>query len=200
MSHQPPQVQPAPPPRPGGPSQTASRPGLWRQATSTTGGLVATVVALVLTGLLLLGVVGAGILGVTRYLHRAADGGVASVREHRQWSGDWDGMGPGERGDGMMRGYGLLQRLGGLEHGEFTVTGADGTALVLTVQRGAVTSASATSVAVKSDDGFAQTYALTSTTRVARGSAADLKAGAEVVVLARKQGRVAVQVWPDLGR
>ena len=78
----------------------------------------------------------------------------------------------GDRGPGMGQGAGQLGRLGGVEHGEFTVTGADGKAVVMTLQRGEVTSASATSVAVRSDDGFAQTYVVNDQTRVGRGAAA----------------------------
>ena len=108
------------------------------------------------------------------------------------------GMGPrsgtGQGDGGMMRGNGLLGRLGGVQHGEFTVTGSDGKAVVMTVQRGAVTAASATSVSVRSTDGFSQTYAVNTATRVSGGSAAQLGKDDQVVVLARKADRVAVQI------
>ena len=200
---------PAGPPPPGppggghGPAEPPGRqPGLWGQATSTTGGRIATAVALALTGLLLLGVMAVGIFSIARIGDRWDDRreGVSQLRDGR-------GMGPGgrfdsdddlgDRGRGMGPGGGQLGRLGGVEHGEFTVTGTDGKPVVMTLQRGVVTAASATSVAVRSTDGFAQTYAVNAQTRVARGTAADVRAGDEVVVLARKEGKVAVQIRPD---
>jgi hypothetical protein len=170
--------------------------------------MIATVVALGLTGLLLLGMLAFGIFAVARVGDRMDDRrqAVSDLRSDRWDLGDpGERMGPGDRGNGMGQGgrgsdglpggNGLLRRLGGVEHGEFTVTGADGKAVVMTVQRGAVTAASATSLAVRSDDGFAQTYVVNAATRVLRGAAADLAAGDDVVVVARKEGKVAVQVW-----
>ena len=94
-----------------------------------------------------------------------------------------------------MMGDGMLPRLGAVSHGEFTITGADGKPVVMTIQRGAVTSASATSVAVRSEDNFAKTYVVNDQTRVLpSGSAANLAKGSQVVVLARKDGSVAVQI------
>lgn len=52
-------------------------------------------------------------------------------------------------------------------HGTFTVQGASGPAEI-TLQRGHVTAASATSVTVVSSDGFSATYAITSSTVVKR--------------------------------
>jgi len=108
-------------------------------------------------------------------------------------NGNGNGLGRGN-GNGMM-GDGVLPRLGAVSHGEFTITGADGKPVVMTIQRGAVTSASATSVAVRSEDNFAKTYVVNDQTRVLpSGSAADLAKGSQVVVLARKDGSVAVQI------
>ena len=176
------------------------RPGLWGQATSTTGGRIATAVALGLTGLMLLGLLAVGIFAIARAGDRWGDRreSVSQLRDGR-------GMGPGsrfdddlgDRGPGMGPGAGQLGRVGGVEHGEFTVTGTDGKAVVMTLQRGEVTSASATSVAVRSSDGFAQTYVVNDQTRVGRGAAAGLNAGDDVVVLARKEGKVAVQIRLD---
>jgi hypothetical protein len=157
-------------------------------------------VALALTGLMLLGVLAVGIFAIARAGDRWGDRreSVAQLRDGR-------GMGPGgrlggdlgDRGGGMGPGAGQLGRLGGVEHGEFTVTGSDGKTVVMTLQRGEVTSASATSVAVRSSDGFARTYAVNDQTRVAPGTGAGLDAGDDVVVLARKEGKVAVQIRPD---
>jgi len=56
-------------------------------------------------------------------------------------------------------------------HGTFTVQGASGPTEV-TLQRGRVTAASATSITVASSDGFSATYAITSATIVKRDRAA----------------------------
>ena len=186
----------APPPRP---------PGLWRQATSTTGGRVATGIAIALAGLMLLGVLAVGVFGISRAAQLWGDRGERVSQR--------DGWGPGDRlhdeggrmgpgmgrgnglGDGgMMDGNGRLGRLAGVQHGELTVTGSDGKTVVMTVQRGAVTAAGATSVSVRSDDGFSQTYVVTSATRVTGRSAAQPQKDDRVMVLARKSDRVAVQI------
>ncbi len=183
---------------------------------ATTGGRVATAIALVLSGLLLLGVMAAGVFAIARLGDRFVERreNVGQLQDGRQ--GMRGPMGrpdaddaPGatatatatERqragrgnGNGMM-GDGVLPRLGAVSHGEFTITGADGKPVVMTIQRGAVTSASATSVAVRSEDNFAKTYVVNDQTRVLPGgSAADLAKGSQVVVLARKDGSVAVQI------
>ena len=56
-------------------------------------------------------------------------------------------------------------------HGTFTIQGASGPTEV-TLQRGRVTAASATSITVASSDGFSATYAITSSTVVKRDRAA----------------------------
>ncbi|WP_143056292.1 hypothetical protein [Pedococcus cremeus] len=206
----PPQGEPhqpyGPPPR---------RPGLWRQATSTTGGKLATGIAIVLAGVLLLGVLAVGAFGATR--------AVGLWGDHGQRASQRDGWGPGGRfddgnrmgpgmgprsgpgngngngqgnglGGGMTRGNGMLGQLGGVQHGELTVTGSDGKAVVMTVQRGTVTAASATSVSVRSDDGYAQTYAVNASTRVRGISATQPQRDDQVVVLARKADKVATQI------
>lgn len=196
--------------------QPARRPGLWHQATATTGGRVATAIALVLSGLLLLGVLAAGVFALVRVGDRFVERreNVGQLQDGQQGmrgpmgrpdgddapgqgqgNGNGNGLGRGNgNGNGMM-GDGMLPRLGAVSHGEFTITGADGKPVVMTIQRGAVTSASATSVAVKSEDNFAKTYVVNDQTRVLpSGSAADLAKGSQVVVLARKDGSVAVQI------
>lgn len=214
------QMPPAQPPRtpPGqvyGPPP-ARKAGFWRQATSTTGGRVMTGIALALAGLMLLGLLGVGVFGVSRAVHLWGDRGDR-VSEGWGPGGRFDdddmgpgmgrGMGPGMRqgngglggglgGDGMMGGNGLLGRLGGVQHGELTITGSDGKPVVMTVQRGTVTAASATSLTVRSADGFSQTYAVNASTRVggATGATGTLAKNQAVVVLGRKADSVAVQV------
>ena len=190
----------------------ARRPGLWHQATATTGGRVATAIALVLSGLLLLGVLAGGVFAIARLGDRFVERreNVGQLQDGRQGmrgpmgrpdaddapgrgNGNGNGLGRGN-GNGMM-GDGVLPRLGAVSHGEFTITGPDGKPVVMTIQRGAVTSASATSVAVRSEDNFAKTYVVNDQTRVLpSGSAANLAKGSQVVVLARKDGSVAVQI------
>ncbi|HEY7717976.1 MAG TPA: hypothetical protein VH915_04400 [Pedococcus sp.] len=170
-------------------------------------------VALLLTGVLLLTVLAVGVFAVARFVDRDdRRGPVAERREemrelmpgmprrgdgdgqgNRQGQGDRQGKGQGNRLE-RLPGMGLPGAMGRVQHGEYTVTGTDGKPVTLLVQRGAVTSASATSLAVRSDDGFAATYTVNDSTRLTVDSAADLKAGDEVLVMARKDGRVALQV------
>lgn len=204
-------------PPPGEPHQPygppSRRPGLWRQATSTTGGKLATGIAIALAGVLLLGVLAVGAFGASRAVGLWGDHGQrASQRDGWGPGGRYDdgnrmgpGMGPRSglgngngngngQGNGMMRGNGMLGQLGGVQHGELTVTGSDGKAVVMTVQRGTVTAASATSLSVRSDDGYAQTYAVNAATRVRGISATQPQKDDQVVVLARKADKVATQI------
>lgn len=79
---------------------------------------------------------------------------------------------------------GLVARV---EHGQLTlrVKGADRT---VDIQRGTVDSVSATSISVTSEDGFAATYAVTSTTRIrgasGRESISSVHKGDKVLVVA----------------
>jgi hypothetical protein len=192
------------------------RPGLWRQATSTTGGTIAVAVAAAALALLLLGMVGLGGLFVARAVasnHRddrqeqVRDRGVFGNRDDRlppgrqgQGNGNGgqprqlppqrDGAAPGAGGGGLAELLRGAQALGAVQHGEFTVNGTDGKATVMTVQRGTVTAVSATSLSVKSADGFTATYKLDDATRGGGGLAKDDAA----VVIARKAGAAAVVV------
>lgn len=58
------------------------------------------------------------------------------------------------------------QRAGRLLHGERVVQREDGSTHTLGAQRGAVTAVSATSVTLRSSDGFTRSYTLTPTSRV----------------------------------
>ncbi|MCZ9881490.1 DUF5666 domain-containing protein [Arthrobacter sp. B2a2-09] len=90
-------------------------------------------------------------------------------------------------------------------HGEFTVKNKDGSFTTLVSQRGTVQSVSDSSISVKSDDGFTQSYAITSSTTIVKLPAAgtgmqgrrpslqtikatDLKAGDTVAVSGTKSG------------
>jgi len=81
----------------------------------------------------------------------------------------------------------LLARV---EHGEFTVGGKRGR--VADVQRGQVQSVNASSITVKSTDGFTATYTVNSTTKVRKAKQAvgigQVATGDRVVVIADKNG------------
>ena len=76
-------------------------------------------------------------------------------------------------------------------HGEF-VTGTTGAYVTKVAQRGAVTAVSASSLTVRSEDGFSQTYAVGSGTVVRKDGAAakatDLAVGDTVRVVGTKDG------------
>jgi hypothetical protein len=61
---------------------------------------------------------------------------------------------------------GPLRKLGSVLHGEFVVPGSDGTFQTVHVQRGNVTAVSATSITVKSEDGFTKSYTVNPETLV----------------------------------
>jgi hypothetical protein len=202
---------PAGPPAASPPPGPARRPNLWRQATSTTGGLVAVIVAACLVGLLVLGLLGAGVFlaartvaghdrdasphasalrhgngppGQQKRLDRAPGGGNAMPHGPGAMGRSMNGKGNGAPGQ-------LLRGLGAVQHGEVTVTGSDGKPTVMTVQRGSVTAATGTKVTVRSDDGFTASYAVDASTR---GRTSGLRAGDVVTVLATKAGAKAVLI------
>ena len=76
-------------------------------------------------------------------------------------------------------------------HGEMTVQGKDGVKTVV-VQRGTVTAVDATTVSVKSADGFAQTWTYGDKLRVVQDKkkveAAAIKSGAEIGLAGAKDG------------
>jgi hypothetical protein len=205
-------VPPAGPLPAGGPLPPAGPlppkgPGLLRQATSTTGGLIAVVIAACLTALLVMGLAGAGLFVGARLLGRhanvvrvqQAERGQLSPGQRKKLQGQGpmgDPQMPGfPGGPGKGNGLGPLMRgaagLGGVQHGEFTVQGTDGQPTTMTLQRGTVTAASATSVTVKSGDGFTATYAVDATTR---GAKAGLVKGDTALVVADKAGAKAVLI------
>ena len=101
------------------------------------------------------------------------------------------GPGAGQRGPGQPRlwrgfGGGLGGGLGGVLHGTGVIKKTDGSFQSIAVQRGFVTAVSATSISVKSLDGFPATYVVSSTTKIngRNGKIADIKKGNEVAVQA----------------
>jgi hypothetical protein len=78
--------------------------------------------------------------------------------------------------------------LGHVAHGEVTLNGKDHR--VVDVQRGDVQAVSATSISVKSDDGFTATYTINSDTKVRKGgkqaAIGDVHTGDKVGIVATK--------------
>lgn len=90
---------------------------------------------------------------------------------------DGDGDGPGMRG-----GPGRMEGLGGrILHGDVTIKDDNDEAVQARIQSGTVESVSATSIVVKSEDGYTATWTVTSDTKVHRdrsdATIADVKTG-----------------------
>jgi len=95
--------------------------------------------------------------------------------------GGWGRHGGGMRGPGMGPGI----------HGTFVTPNKAGTGYdTIDTQKGSVTAVSATSITVKSTDGFTKTYVVTSTTDVngKAGDIATVKTGDDVAVLGIESG------------
>ncbi len=210
---------PTGPGQPGGPipgyaaGPPPKKPGLWRQATSTTGGLIAVVVAGALTALLVVGVLAVGAVATMRavgghhdeqmgQVSRRGDGvmpqgpGRRLDRNPQQQApqprqrGNGQGA-PAPQGGGVGSLLNGAMGLGNVQHGDFTATDGTGKTTSMTLQRGAVTAVSTTSLSVKSDDGFTAKYVLDSSTL---GRPAGLANGDRVLVVADKAGAKAVLV------
>ena len=95
-----------------------------------------------------------------------------------------------KRGPGMLRDRGHLLGMGGALHGSFVVPDGSGGYRTVMMQRGAATKVSDTSITVRSDDGFEQTYAITGDTAVGadRQGVNGIAKGADVVVMGEKKG------------
>jgi hypothetical protein len=137
------------------------------------------------------GLVSGGVL-VTAFAASGSDSPPASASPSASPSAS---AGSGQA-DGHHGGRGPLAGLGraGLGpplHGELVVPKKDGGGnQTVVVQAGTVTAVSGTSVAVRSTDGFAATYVVTSQTRVGRDGAkiTSIKTGASVRIAATKDG------------
>lgn len=208
----PPNQPPAPTPPAGSTPPDAPKTNLWHRTTSTQRGRWAVGIgAAVLASLMLLGVGLAGLL-VLRHNDGIGFLGASGDRRERFFRGhDGPGLGNdngrgrgapdqgGKRNQGGMPGMpGGQDRgpggLGGLFngtalHGSVTVS-VNGSVQALLFQRGEVTALSATSITIKSSDGFTGTYGLTSATKT--GKAAAVKGG-QAVVLARASDKVAIR-------
>jgi hypothetical protein len=144
-------------------------------------------------GLVAAGAVGAGVA-------YAADPSPSGSGTPTPSASSSDTTGPGGRfGLGGRHGGFLGHRADGLAgramHGELVVKDRGGKPVTVDVQRGSVTAVSASSITLRSDDGFTATYTITSDTRVRideKGSTtAEVRTGDTAVVTARKSGDTA---------
>jgi len=196
----------------GQPPAQPPKANAWRQATSTSGGRWAIGVAAgALALLMLLGIGAAGLL-VFRTHDRLDMSGQMQGYHHRDQGGQGRDRGPdtrdgdrprnpgmpgapgqdGGKGDARAGGLGGLGGLlgGTALHGTVTTT-VNGAVQAVLFQRGEVTAVSATSITLKSSDGFAATYGRTAATTSVR--AAPVKGG-QALVLARASDKVATTV------
>jgi len=92
-------------------------------------------------------------------------------------------------------GFGLGGVFGAI-HGQFVVPKSGGGFQTIDTQRGSVTAVSATSITVKSADGFVKTYQVTGSTNVdaRRNGISSVKNGHQVVVMATVSGSTASAV------
>ena len=95
-----------------------------------------------------------------------------------------------KRGPGMLRGRGHLLGMGGALHGSLVVPDGSGGYRTVVMQLGAATKVSDTSITVRSDDGFEQTYAITADTAggADRQGVNGIAKGADVAVMGEKKG------------
>jgi hypothetical protein len=96
---------------------------------------------------------------------------------------------PGGFGSGFGAAFGAV-------HGQFVVPKSGGGYQTIDIQRGSVTAASATSITVKSADGFVKTYRVVSSTNVdaQRDGISPVKTGHQVAVAATVSGSTATAV------
>ena len=181
---------------------------MWRETTSTRGGRWAIAIAAAAVACLLL--LGIGIAGLVVLRHHDQFG-PAGQRQNgfsRGQIGPGNGRGPGgdTRGNGTQPGMpgapgardgraqgpaGAGKLLGGTAlHGNVSAN-VNGSVQALAFQRGEVTAVSATSITLKSSDGFTGTYGLNATTRT-NGPAA--VKGGQAFVLSRASDKVALRM------
>lgn len=149
------------------------------------------------TGVLVaaVGITALGIAGAT--YAAASDPSPSSSGSSTEGPQQVPGLGGGDRdgghGPGKHGGHGPRGGFPGAIHGTFVVPNQDGTGYqTVQMQRGTVTAVSATSISVKSDDGFTATYVVDADTKVNRdGAIADITADADVMVMATVDGATA---------
>jgi hypothetical protein len=195
----------------GRPVAAQAGPNAWHQVTSTHGGRWAiAVAAAALVALMMLGVGVAGLLVLRNHdrfgmMGQRGDGFSRGQMGHRDGRDDGGNSGPDSRQPGVPRAPGLpgggSQGLGGLGglggllgggalHGTVTAT-VNGTPQALVFQRGQVSAVSASSITLKSSDGFTGTYGRTSATSSMMAAPVT---GGQAFVLARASDKVAITV------
>lgn len=141
-------------------------------------------------GVLVAGVAGAGIAHAADPTPTATPSPGASAAPGGPAGSGGPAAGRGHRARGPAARPGLLGRR--LMHGEVVVAGQDGTPTTVDVQRGTVTAVSASSITVRSGDGFTATYRISATTRVRFGTrgatAARIHTGDTATIRARRDG------------
>ncbi len=104
----------------------------------------------------------------------------AQGRPDGQGRGPGGDHGPGQMGDrgpgGMGDKGGPRGEMGRMLHSEGVIEDADGNYVTVRMQTGEVTAVSATSISVKSVDGYTSTYVITDTTEQDRDRTADTQA------------------------
>jgi hypothetical protein len=109
----------------------------------------------------------------------------------RGLAGPMFGVGVGLGGPGVAGGPG-----GGALHGQFVMAKPGGGYQTVDIQNGKVTAVSATSITLRSSDGYSHTYAITSSTLVdaQRNGISSVKAGHQVSLTATVSGSTATAV------
>jgi hypothetical protein len=97
---------------------------------------------------------------------------------------------PGDKADHRKAKRAKRALIGRGMHGEWVVRGKDGKPVTLTTIRGTVTAVGSSRLTVKAEDGFTETFATNSDTKVRGGadSLGDVRVGAKGAVLGVKSG------------
>jgi len=136
-------------------------------------------------GLVAAGLVGGVVLAGFATANAQTDPTPSPSPGQTQQAPDAADRGPGGRG-GHGPGKGGPGGPGGGIHGEFVTAAPNGGWQTMATQKGEVTAVTATSLTVKSEDGFSRTYSVGDDTMVNAGNngIADVKVGDDVHVLA----------------
>lgn len=158
-------------------------------ASSPRGRRIGTGVVIAAVGITALGIAGATYAAASDPSPSATGGTSEGPQQVPGLGGGGDHGGPGGYGQGApggpgRDGHGPRGGFPGAVHGTFVVPNQDGTGYqTVQMQHGVVTAVSATSISVKSADGFTATYVVDSGTEVNRGGTiADIAADADVLV------------------
>ena len=125
-------------------------------------------------------------LGGAAIYAATADNSHSFGAAHQGFGPAGPGGPPGQHGG--MGGPGPAEVGAGSLHGEFVVPGGPGAFTTVLTQTGTITAISPTSVTVRSDDGFSQTYVIPST---AGNAGAPFAVNDQVVVRATRNGQTA---------